>query len=102
MRKLLFSIFSALLIAAAPAQAADKLVNGIDANFPPFAFVDASGKPSGFDVDAMDWVAKDMGVQVTHQPMEWDGIVTSLVTKKIDIIASGMTINEERAKQVAF
>ena len=102
MRKLLFSIFSALLIAAAPAQAADKLVNGIDANFPPFAFVDAAGKPSGFDVEAMDWVARDMGVEVTHQPMEWDGIVTSLVTKKIDIIASGMTINEERAKQVAF
>ena len=94
MRTLLCSIFSALLIAAAPASAADKLTNGIDANFPPFAFVGADGKPSGFDVEAMDWIAKDLGVEVTHQPMEWDGIVTSLVTKKIDIIASGMTINE--------
>ena len=29
------------------------LINGIDANYPPFAYVDQSGKPSGFDVDAI-------------------------------------------------
>lgn len=82
--------------------AADKLVNGIDANFPPFAFIDKTGQPSGFDVEAMNWIAKDIGVEVTHQPIEWDGIITSLLTKKIDIIASGMSITEERAKQVNF
>jgi polar amino acid transport system substrate-binding protein len=79
-----------------------KLVNGIDANFPPFAFIDKTGKPSGFDVEAMDWVAKEIGMEVTHQPIEWDGIITSLLTKKIDIIASGMSITEERAKKVNF
>ena len=50
----------------------------------------------------MNWIAKDMGVEVSHQPIEWDGIITSLVTKKIDIIASGMSITPERAKQVNF
>lgn len=79
-----------------------KLVNGIDANFPPFAFIDKTGKPSGFDVEAMDWVAKEIGMEVTHQPIEWDGIITSLLTKKIDIIASGMSITKERAKKVNF
>ena len=83
-------------------MAAGKLVNGIDANFPPFAFIDKTGNPSGFDVEAMNWIAKEIGVEVTHQPIEWDGIITSLLTKKIDIIASGMSITEERAKQVDF
>lgn len=91
-----------ILVFTGNSFAADKLVNGIDANFPPFAFIDKTGQPSGFDVEAMNWIAKEIGVQVTHQPIEWDGIITSLQTKKIDIIASGMSITEERAKQVNF
>lgn len=87
---------------AGTASGAEKLVNGIDANFPPFAYIDATGQPSGFDVEVMDLVAGEIGVEVSHQPIEWDGIITSLVTGKIDIIASGMSITEERAKQVDF
>ena len=98
----LLLLCAALFLLGNQAQAADKLINGIDANFPPFAFIDKTGKPSGFDVDAMDWIAKDLGMEVSHVPIEWDGIVTSLVTKKIDIIASGMSISPERSKQVNF
>ena len=101
-RKSLLLLVSALFLIGSHAVAATKLVNGIDANFPPFAFVDKTGAPSGFDVEAMNWIAKDMGVEVSHQPIEWDGIITSLVTKKIDIIASGMSITPDRAKQVNF
>lgn len=90
------------LICAGHAFAAEKLVNGIDANFPPFAYIDQTGQPSGFDVEAMNWVAKEIGVEISHQPIEWDGIITSLLTKKIDIIASGMSITEERAQKVDF
>ena len=82
--------------------AAEKIVNGIDANFPPFAYIDKTGKAAGFDVEAMDWIAKEMGFQVEHTPIDWDGIITSLLTKKIDVIASGMSITEARAKQVNF
>ena len=102
MRKLLVCTLCALCLFAGQALAAGKIVNGIDANFPPFAFIDKTGKPSGFDVDAMDWIAKDLGMEVSHVPIEWDGIVTTLVTKKIDIIASGMSISPERSKQVNF
>lgn len=90
------------LVFAGHAFGATKLINGIDANFPPFAYIDQTGKPSGFDVEAMDWVAKEIGVEVSHQPIEWDGIITSLLTNKIDIIASGMSITEDRAKKVDF
>ena len=36
-------------------------INGIDANFPPFAYVDKTGQPSGFDIDAVNWIAKKNG-----------------------------------------
>ncbi|WP_028583170.1 transporter substrate-binding domain-containing protein [Desulfogranum mediterraneum] len=92
----------ALSLANSSFAAKTKIVNGIDANFPPFAYIDKTGAPSGFDVDAMEWIAKEIGMEVSHQPIEWDGIITSLLTKKIDIIASGMSITEERAKKVDF
>lgn len=101
-RKSLLLLVGALFLISGHAMAAAKLANGIDANFPPFAFIDKTGAPSGFDVEAMNWIAKDIGVEVSHQPIEWDGIITSLVTKKIDIIASGMSITPERAQQVNF
>lgn len=87
---------------AGNALAKDHFINGIDANYPPFAFVDKTGKPSGFDVDSMDWIAKKMGFTVEHRPMAWDGIVPSLVEKKIDMVCSGMSISEERKAKVAF
>ncbi|MBN2428418.1 MAG: amino acid ABC transporter substrate-binding protein [Deltaproteobacteria bacterium] len=77
-------------------------INGIDANFPPFAYVDKTGQPSGFDIDAINWIAQKMGFEVKHQPMDWDGIIPNLVAKKIDFIASGMSITEDRAKVVNF
>jgi polar amino acid transport system substrate-binding protein len=92
-----------LVLFATSAVAAEKVyINGIDANYPPFAFVDKSGNPDGFDVKALDWIAKEMGFKVKHVPMDWDGIVPSLKTKKIDIVASGMSITDERKKQVNF
>jgi len=84
------------------AFAGEKIVNGIDANFPPFAFINKAGEPSGFDVESMNWIAKEMGFEVEHKPIDWDGIITSLLIKKIDVIASGMSITPDRAKKVDF
>ncbi len=94
----------ALTFASVPcALAAEKVyINGIDANFPPFGYVDKKGVPDGFDVKSVDWIAKEMGFKVTHKPMDWAGIIPSLRAKKIDLIASGMSISDERRKQVNF
>lgn len=103
-RKHLLLVISLATIALCTSvyAAGAKIINGIDANFPPFAYIDKTGAPSGFDVEAMNYIAKELGMEVTHQPIEWDGIITSLLTKKIDIIASGMSITEERAQKVNF
>ncbi|HUV08513.1 MAG TPA: ABC transporter substrate-binding protein, partial [Spirochaetia bacterium] len=77
-------------------------INGIDPDFPPFGYIDKAGKPAGFDVEAVDWIAKEMGFKVKHQPTAWDGIIESLRSGKIDFIASGMSILPERQKVVNF
>ena len=104
MKKLLLLVVAlAVLGLASTALAQEKTyVNGIDANYPPFAYVDPSGNPTGFDVESMDWIAKRMGFKVTHQPMAWEGIIAALLANKIDMVCSGMSITEERKEQVAF
>lgn len=78
-------------------------VNGIDPNYPPFAYIDnETGKPAGFDVDSLDWIAKNMGFDVEHKPLAWDGIIPALNAKQIDLICSGMSITPQRAEVVQF
>lgn len=93
-----------LTFALAPAaNAAGKTyINGIDANYPPFAFVNEIGTPSGFDVESMNWIAAKMGFTVKHQPMDWDGIIPALLAKKIDMVCSGMSISPERTARAHF
>jgi polar amino acid transport system substrate-binding protein len=101
----IFSLLIMLLtIGSISSLAAEKKVyiNGIDADFPPFAYIDEKGNPAGFDVESLDWIADQMGFEVKHQPTAWDGIIPSLLAGKIDLIYSGIGISEEREKVVDF
>lgn len=103
MKKLFVCALLAAVMAAVPAFAKKSYVNGIDPNYPPFAYVDeTTGQPAGFDVDSLNWIAKNMGFEITHKPMAWDGIIPALVAKQIDMVDSGMSITPERAKVVEF
>ncbi len=103
MKRILAFGLLTVLLAVGSAQAAQKTyVNGIDANYPPFGYVDEQGKPAGFDVESMDWIAKKMGFKVEHKPIAWDGIIPALLAKQIDMIASGMSITDARKQMVEF
>jgi len=101
----IFSLLIMLLtIGSISSLAAEKKVyiNGIDADYPPFAYIDEKGNPAGFDVECLDWIAQEIGFEVKHQPTAWDGIVSSLLAKKIDMVYSGMSITPERLEKVDF
>ena len=103
MKKLLVLALLGLLLCASPALAKKTYINGIDPNYPPFAYVDEkTGQPAGFDVDSLNWIAKKLNITIEHKPMAWDGIIPSLLAKQIDMIGSGMSITDKRRKQVDF
>ncbi len=77
-------------------------VDGIDAAFPPFSYIDKNGNATGFDVEVVRWIANEMGFNVKIVPVDWDAIIPTLKAGNIDFIASGMTITPEREKQVDF
>lgn len=75
---------------------------GLDDAFPPMGYRNDKGELIGFDIDAAEEVGKRLGIKIKWQPTAWAGVIHSLNSKKFDAIWNGMTITEERAKQVAF
>ena len=62
----------------------------------------AGCKPSelvGFDIELAKLVAKDLGVDVKFQLIEWEMKETELSSQNIDLIWNGLTINDDRKEQ---
>ncbi|WP_084577007.1 basic amino acid ABC transporter substrate-binding protein [Sporomusa malonica] len=76
---------------------------GAEATFPPFEFQDEKSKDYvGFDVDLMKAIGKQMGTEVQIVNTAFDGLIPALEGGQIDVIASAMTITDERSKKVNF
>lgn len=85
------------------AKQASKLRVGASIDFAPFEFQDEGQKDyQGFDMDLIRAVAKEMGSEAEIQNIGFDGLIPALQAKNIDVIISGMTINDERKEKVAF
>ncbi|MGV9250200.1 transporter substrate-binding domain-containing protein [Streptomyces sp. NPDC003697] len=71
--------------------------------YPPFQS-EIDGKVQGFDVALIDMVAKDLGVkqQILDTPFENFKTGAFLNSGECDLAAAGMTITEERKKNVDF
>ena len=75
---------------------------GIDEFYPPYTFLGGTGNPEGFDVESMEWIARDQGLDIRFKVRDWYGILPDLLDKRIDIIYSGYSITPDRAKIIAF
>ncbi|MDR2819536.1 MAG: ABC transporter substrate-binding protein [Desulfovibrio sp.] len=100
-----FACLLLLFLSAFPltAQAQKIYVNGVDPNFPPFAYIDNnSGQPTGLDIEAMDWIANTMDIQIIHKPVAWDTAIPSLLAGEIDMLCSGMSTTPVHAVILNF
>ncbi|MGN0940067.1 MAG: transporter substrate-binding domain-containing protein, partial [Selenomonadaceae bacterium] len=76
---------------------------GTNADFAPFEFQDVDGKNyEGFDMDLIRAVAKEMGYKADIQNINFDGLIPAMESGNLDVIISGMTINDERKQKVEF
>lgn len=80
---------------------AGKLMVAVDTTYPPMEYVEGD-KTVGYDVDLANELGKKMGVKVEFVKVDWNGIITGLVSKRYDVIMSSMNITEERLKEVNF
>ena len=89
--------------ASASGSALDKdtLIIGTNAAFPPFEYVEGKSIV-GFDITMGQKIAKDAGMKLEVVDMAFDSLIPALQSGTIDFIAAGMSVNEERKKNVDF
>jgi polar amino acid transport system substrate-binding protein len=81
---------------------AGKLTVCSDAPYEPFEYQDEQGNWTGFDMDLMHAMAERYGLtlEVTKQP--FDGIWLAPAVGTCDLVASSITITEERSQNALF
>jgi polar amino acid transport system substrate-binding protein len=100
-------ITGAVLAAPAKADLKDIIDRGVirigtQMDNPPFGYIDANGKPTGFDVELGQMIAKSLGVKVQLEQIIGANRIPFLLTDKIDLVISAMGATPERAVQVMF
>ena len=72
--------------------AAKTFIMGIDAEYPPFSYLDADGNYTGFDVEVCKAACDLLGWELQIFPVNWDQKLVQLDAKECDCVWSGMTI----------
>lgn len=100
-------VLIALLIAfltacTAPEPAMEKIVVLTSPDYPPYESVATDGTYEGFDIELMEAIAAEMGVEVEWKEQSFDGIVAAIQSNQGDMAISGMNVSEERKVSVDF
>ncbi|WP_370158898.1 amino acid ABC transporter substrate-binding protein [Limimaricola soesokkakensis] len=88
-------------MAAAQSEGEGTLRVGMSGGYFPFTFVEQDVL-QGFEVDVMDAVAEETGLEVEYVTMSFSGLVGALESNRIDTIANQITITPEREAKFVF
>lgn len=72
-----------------------------DNNYAPYEFIDEDGNYRGFNVDIMNALSAQLGVDFVLVPMHWNDAVQALDGAEVDVV-QGMNISKEREKRYIF
>ena len=78
-----------------------RIVVGGDHNYPPYEYLDKSGRPAGFTVDITRAIAREMGLDVEIRLGPWTQIMDGLEKGEIDVM-EGMFYSAQRERKFDF
>src|SRR3984885_14341515 len=98
------AILAASLAIAHGASAKDwkTVVIGMEGAYEPWNLTDSSGKIVGFEPDLVMDLCKRAGFECKIIAQDWDGMIPGLKAGKFDVIMDGMSITDERKKEIDF
>ena len=99
MKKLLSLILALMLSLTAVSALADKFIQGIDPEYPPFSYLDDNGEYTGFDVEICKAACDLLGLEHEIFTVDWDNKLIQMDNMECDCVWSGMTIRETMYKQ---
>lgn len=80
------------------------IVVGVSPDYMPYEFIDitATGEDKyvGSDIELAKYIANELGVELKLEISDFDGVLTNIATKRVDIGLSGLSYTEERAQSI--
>lgn len=73
-----------------------------DTPYEPFEFEGEDGEQTGFDIELLRAIADTFNSDIEVKDTEFDGIVLAPQAGQCDMVASALTITDERAEQALF
>ncbi len=86
-------------------QSRGKLIVGVKCDYPPFGFIDASGKNAGFEIDIvrrLAWYAFGSGDKADLECVSGPNRIPYITSGRVDFIVSVLSYTPERAKIIRF
>lgn len=78
------------------------LIVGMTLQFEPQMYRDADNEPAGYDVELMEMLAEDLGVDLDIRDQEFDALIPGMLAGEFDLISVGLVNRPERAEQMWF
>ena len=101
MKKLVFAALTAACLCGCGSKDSDTLKMITEATFPPYEFLRGQ-EIVGIDVEVCKAVAAKLGKQFAVESVDFDSVIPSVMSGKADIAAAGITVTEDRKKNVDF
>lgn len=94
-------LISATMIVSCSPKEKQVLRIGMNVEFPPFASI-VDGAFVGVDVDLAHKIAEKLDSPYEIINMEFDTLIHALISEKVDLVISAMSVTEERSRQIEF
>jgi polar amino acid transport system substrate-binding protein len=79
----------------------DTLIVGTEAGFAPYEYMEGD-KVVGIDMDIAQAIADAMGKELEIKNMDFDGALLAVQQGKVDFVAAGVSVDEDRKKVMDF
>ena len=101
MKKLAIIAFAAAVVCGCAKTESDTVRMITEATFPPYEFLRGQ-EIVGIDVEICRAVADKLGKKFKCETVDFDSVIPAVISGKADLAAAGITITEDRKKNVDF
>lgn len=97
----LLLLFTIILLFTGCTKQEDEIIMVTEAGFAPYEYYE-NGEIVGVDISIANEIASSLGKKLVVKDIAFDSIINELKTGKADFALAGMSITEERLKEVDF
>lgn len=96
----LLTLFSVLLLTACEEKNTVTVLTS--SGYEPYEMIDEDGNLTGFDIELMEALAMEAGIQIKWKDVAFEGIIASLQSGQASIAIAGISPTPERLEMVDF